>query len=793
MSRLVGIPFKYPRIIWSIVLAVIAVGAVGAPRVSWVQDITALLPKEKDSLISTAREWGMMKTVTAVIGPATEPGGASLHAALDEAAAEISSLKGTASVTARISSDAAVNTVRLLTARAARLYRPGSNPPPTSKQIEESLAQLKKRLAAPEAVMTGAYLLADPLGFSRDALKSLEGAGAAAGTTVEKGHLLSKDKKYGLIFIEIDFDPMEIEQSRFYTDALDKVLSSVSTSRDGIAAWAFGGVYFADATASVMIRDVGFALGMTVVLVIVVFLFFFRSIKMLPFALLPSGAGILFALGIMGFLNIQVHAVTVGFAATVCGIGIDYVIHLLYRAKSFGLASSEEAVRSALEDIIRPVSLGFFTTEGAFALVACSGFTGVRQLAVFSLIALPVAFFIAVFATPSLHNFLLKKKSSPRRSLGGSTSAAFKLPTIGERGGRIVRVGFFVLLCISIVIASRVELSGDPKDLGYTDPVLNKKEQTLRAISPGIFDQAMLVSSAGDEQGALEQNDALYDALLRAEIPADDIISVSPFLPSKKMQADSLAESSKLFSREDVRAAFEAAGFKDEYISSLKHSDAPLLTAADFSKTGLFKLIENSLHTDEKGTTYCLTRVKINGDEDLAHLLDIATDVGARLVSERLETKATLLKLQKEIAVMLSVWLLAAFIGVAAVRRSIRFGLLVALPALLGVAASVAVFALLGRPLTAVASAGITLVLGLAVDYSIFMQSVKREHAAETAEAVFASCLTTLSGFGVLAVTDIRAMADIGLIILVGISVSALAALFFVPSMQKKKIKETAK
>jgi predicted exporter len=42
----------------------------------------------------------------------------------------------------------------------------------------------------------------------------------------------------------------------------------------------------------------------------------------------------------------------------------------------------------ALAHTLRPMTLGFLTTEGAFAIVAFSGFVGIRQLAIFSLISL---------------------------------------------------------------------------------------------------------------------------------------------------------------------------------------------------------------------------------------------------------------------------------------------------------------------------------------------------------------------------------------------------------------------
>lgn len=784
MTRLSSIPFRHFKIVWGVVILISLLGAFGVSRVTWEQDITSLLPKKDDSLISLAREWGMMKTVTVAIGPASSDD-AALHDAMDSLMSRLQSLPGTAAVTGRVSTEKAMETVVTLSSHAAALYRPTREETLTPERISLRLEAVKNRLAAPEAMMTGAYLLNDPLGFAQSALAGLEAAATAMGAVVERGHLLSSDHRFGLILLSLDFDPMDVRRAGAYVNDLDRVLASVSNA-SGLPVFALGGVHHATATARVMMRDITKAFVLTVLLVLAVFLIFFRSLRMLPSALLPSVVGILCALGVMGFLNIPVHAVTIGFAATICGISIDYVIHLLYRA-GIREGTTEAAMARAFGDVIRPVTLGFLTTQGAFAIIASSGFVGIRQMAVFSLISLPVAFFVALFATPSLHRFLLVEK---RHAVGRESRLFRWISKIFSASARLNRywVGgiFALLLSGSVAAALKIEFSGDPRDLGNVDSALAAREQILRSAFPGIFEQAMIVSSGKNEETALQRNDALYDALIGAGTPRSDIVSFSPFLPSRATQEAGVDAVRKILEGADTRAAFVNAGFKDGYLDSLLAKSAnaersPLLPD-NFKNTGLAELLDKSLHTDGRGTIHCLTRVRIRDDAAIGRLADIAARAGARLVSERLETKEVLLQLQKEIVIMLIVWLIAAVAGVSLAQRSLLFGLRAALPALFGVAAAAAVFSLTGRPLTAVASAGITLVLGLSVDYGIFMQSTCG-HRAETAGATAASALTTIAGFGVLAFTAVRAMADIGLIILIGISVAVVTALVLVPCL----------
>ena len=126
----------------------------------------------------------------------------------------------------------------LLMERAARLYRPGTRPF-TGEEISGRLASLKTRLASPEALVMQQYLLADPLGFSRDALRGLEAAGGSMGAQIVRGRMVSADERFGLVIAKLDFDPFDVERSARFTAALDKVLVDAQAGDKGDAVPSF--------------------------------------------------------------------------------------------------------------------------------------------------------------------------------------------------------------------------------------------------------------------------------------------------------------------------------------------------------------------------------------------------------------------------------------------------------------------------------------------------------------------------------------------------------------------------
>ncbi len=781
-----ALPILPVRIAFIALLVVASLGALGAFRVSLVEDITALLPDRNEgdaSLIGMARRWGLMRKVVVVLGP-DETSSKRLHRAVDAVAFDLANFEGVDSVFSRVESSEARKAAEIMMDRAFRLYRP-KRAAIGPGDVTTRLNQLKDRLAAPESMVMQLYLLQDPLGFARGALRGLEAAGDAMGATAYQGHLVSRDRRFALIIAEIDFKPLDVSRARRFVADLDQVIdrSLERVNASDLGRIRLGGVHFAASSSGAIISDVKMAFVLTFICVVAIFLLFFRRVRLLPAALLPGGIGIAVAMGVMGLAGVELHALTLGFAATITGISVDYAIHLLHRAGTASGDTTFQRMRNALDAVWRPVLLGCLTTFGAFLLVATSRFTGIRQLALFAAISVPVAMIVTLLGLPAFHGFLLGAGPG-RDSAGAMRVAGFMSHGRGGRGGRIIVVPvFFVILILGLWWGFRVPLSGDPRDLGGTDADLERQENRLREVFPGLADQAFLIASAETMEEALQANDALYDRLLEAGVKRESMVSVSPFLPSYRTQDRSLAEAKKLLSTSDTARRFVEAGFKKDYLEELKKrlNESPRIASLAYRDTSLWQIVTDAIKRD--GNRHLvLTRVRSSDEVALHRLEDIAASVdGCRLVSERLETRAALTGLQKELGRMLVTWLVLALVLLSLIERSVLFGLKAAIPAVFGVAVAVGLFGLIGRPLTAVASAGVTLVMGLGIDYGIFMQHSRSGSSGRTASAVLASALTTIAAFGVLTLAKTRAMADLGLIILVGVSAAMVAALVLLP------------
>jgi predicted exporter len=605
---------------------------------------------------------------------------------------------------------------------------------------------------------------------------------------------MSADGRYSMVFAEVAFDPLEVERSAGFVEQLDDRVRAALDGADcaELEFAALGGPHFVVASSGTMIRDVRLAFAITAVGVLLVFAFFLGRLRLLPVALLPGGVGIGVALGVMGLIDAEVHALTIGFAAAVTGISVDYAIHLLHRALHRGGDDTEQRIRGALGAVWRPVVLGCATTVVAFVVVSFTGFPGIRQLAIFSSISVPVALVATMFVLPPFHRLLLGGKPIAGSVAGRLSSAMSRYQTApSSPARRLAVIGCFAAVCgVAVWLAGGVTLSGDPRDMGYRDPEINRREELVRSLFPGLIGQSVVVAAGTTAERALEVNDAVYEALIDGGFAADRIVSISPFLPAPSTQQRALAAAADLLDDGATRRAFVEVGFRPEYYQQLREGVAvPPLTARDFAGTTLGDLVHDSLRRD--GDEHVVTTRALTADDsELERLARVVESVrGASLVSERLQVRGALEAMQLEIAAMLGIWLVAALVLVSLAMRSPLAGLRAALPAVFGVVAAAGLFGVLGRPLTPIAAPGFTLVMGLGIDYGIFMQGRRELTIGEASPAVLASALTTLAAFGALAVARTRAMADLGLIIMVGVGAGVLAALLLVPALSPARFR----
>ena len=296
----------------SLVAALLIVfGLFGLTRITIEEDITALLPSkstEQGTLIALSRQSGIMEKVVVLLGP-DEGDPSKRHKTAEAIATALASLPGIRSAITRVDDSGMKTAAEVIFGSAANLYRPPETPL-TAEAIRARLKNLRGRLSAPEAMMMQPFLLADPLGFATDSLKELEASKDSMGTAIHEGRLVSKDLRYSLILLEIDFNPLDISRSEPFANLLNHTIRKVlaAENQNTLPFMEIGGIHYVLSSAKSIRWDIQFAFSLTIFLVGIIFWVFFRRLRLLFFAMIPGLLGMATALGVFGLFHTRVHA-----------------------------------------------------------------------------------------------------------------------------------------------------------------------------------------------------------------------------------------------------------------------------------------------------------------------------------------------------------------------------------------------------------------------------------------------------------------------------------------------------
>ncbi len=137
---------------------------------------------------------------------------------------------------------------------------------------------------------------------------------------------------------------------------------------------------------------------MTIIIVFLLFLIEFRSLKIAMIGVIPSILTVILNFEIMGLLGISLNTATISIAAIAIGAGIDYAIHFVNRFKSeyFRTCEANEAVRKTLTTSGKAVIYNALSVAFGFFALSFSDIGIVREFGILTGISMLVAAFVSL-------------------------------------------------------------------------------------------------------------------------------------------------------------------------------------------------------------------------------------------------------------------------------------------------------------------------------------------------------------------------------------------------------------
>ena len=222
------------------------------------------------------------------------------------------------------------------------------------------------------------------------------------------GYLFSRDFKMLFMFVQPkDYNDEITYLKPFITDirkACDRALSAHPELKSKIKVSFTGMPAHVFTETEVIYSDVGHAGILSVVIVTLILLIGFRSIKKTIIGVIPTVAGLIISLGIITITIGKLNLISSSFLAVLFGIGIDFGIYLLQRTEEElgnGL-STNDAIYKSVVLTSRSIISGGLTTSLAFFALSLSKFQGYSELGFAAGVGLIVVMITTFLMMPGL-------------------------------------------------------------------------------------------------------------------------------------------------------------------------------------------------------------------------------------------------------------------------------------------------------------------------------------------------------------------------------------------------------
>lgn len=508
------------------------------------------------------------------------------------------------------------------------------------------------------------------------------------------------------------------------------------------------------------------------VLVMALLIAVFSALR--PLALGAVTMALAFVAGICAthFAFGTVHVLALVFGSSLIGGVVDYSIHFF--ADRFR-GDPNWTPAAAVDHVGGAILLGLCTTLLGYVVLLLVPFPGLRQIALFCVAGLATGCATVLCAYPVLY------RVPSRRAAWG--------PRIGEWLARCFKPGRWTVPRVAIAVAvllsallgiQRIVIQDDVRALQSSPPELVAAEQRVAALLQSAIESRYFLVQSNTEQAMLEAEVQLTRRLdaLQAGGKLQAYTAVTRALPPMTQQQevhDALNE--KVLNEQGVLPALlRQLGFKDADIAARTAGFAQSQPLApqewlDSRAARPYRdLWLGKLH-DQYASI-----VSLAGVRDVPALREVAQQVsGVRLI-DRVQSVTDVLRSYRQAMS----WLLVVVYIAATLLLSFKYGWreapLLLLPSALASGVTIGLFGWFGVPVNLFTLLALWLVLGLGVDYGIFLRHGRT--ALPTAVlSVSLSATTTLLAFGMLAFSATPFIRSIGLTLLCAISLSWLFAM----------------
>ena len=534
---------------------------------------------------------------------------------------------------------------------------------------------------------------------------------------MKNGQLIIKDFGYFAVF-NLDVKATEKDRVKLYNE-IDKILKNYNEVK------AFSVIFYFVENSLKIQNDVRIIILASMLLLGILYLVVLRNLYLFINVVLSLATSVIIGQLIITSIYSHVSIIALAFSTSITSVSIDYMFHhYLHNYYNKKLGFNKE------------VFYGYLTTITAFSLIAMIDYPLIRQISIFSVVSLTVAYVQFAFVYPHLGIKHIEPYSKEN----------FKSP-FSIKGYKIII--FTIVIIIFAIFNSKFDF--DIKHLDYQNKKLINLENFFKE-NLSQSDKRMVLISGNNINSLIANAKLIKEKDKDATVPVASLLSQSEFIEKRaNFEQFNFEKLKQELKKESVKVGFKESFFAKSYNKEYIYPNYPNYTLDMLNKLG-FDVIKY----EDRYITFAM----ISPDK-IEDVLDFDFTINAQT---RILFINSLKKVYGQFAIFgaLTFLLIIATLAIVTKKRFLQAFTYILFPMSLILIYSFFV------PLNIMHVFMMFIVLAIGIDYGIYMNETNLSH--NTTLAIIYSLISTFAGFGVLIISDINSLSSIAITAIIGIS-----------------------
>lgn len=646
------------------------------------------------------------------------------------------------------------------------------------ENINRSVDNVYNLLTSPSGMVIGDFLLKDPLNLGTSILSKFQTFSPKTQYEIYNGRLFSSDFSTMLMFIQPSNGLGDTGHNEYLVRGLAQ--AEAQAELNGVEISCIGGPIVAVHNARRIKEDTAITMSIAIAIILLVIFFSFKNRRSIPLIIIPPLFGTLFSLAMMWLIQGEMSAIAIGTGTVVLGISLSYSIHIVAHLNN--ISSPKEILR----EITNPLTIGCFTTIGAFAALTFTSSSLLQDFGLFAVFTLiGTTAFCLIFLPQFLKSFSVEKKSALLAKIEYVVGYKYE-------GNRWVILLILLVTVVALFFFQDVEFDGDMSNINYVPEDILAAEKRSMEILGDDSDVVYIITGSQTLDSLTVAYDSLIAELNRCQDSGlvTNLVTLSDFVISPEEQARRIERWNGFWvqNSDRVLAELERAslnrGFKPHTFSGFKDIVTADYKPCGYSTTeiGDVPVISEWVNSSDEYFSL-MSRISVNEEDKDKVYGDIELLPNSIVVDRGYFSSKMVESTSNDFNYILFVSSFIVFLALLISYGRIELTLLTFLPMAISWVIILGMMALFDIKFNIVNIILATFIFGIGDDFSIFiMDGLLQEYKngnkvlGSHKTAIFFSAFTAIVGMGVMIFAQHPALKSIALISVLGLSVVVLVA-----------------